>query len=181
MKALIDEVIELLPQLVTPPEEPLPPPPATNEQIDRFERQFHLRVPDELRQWLLVTNGPCVGPGGVFGIETKRAHLDIGRCLASHPVWIAKGWIPIAGDGCGNYYLAVTRQDFGEGEPVIFIDTMEGDDCATYVVASSILKFLRFLFLYDLGRSGWPFRKAEVIASDPAIESFVGVPMPWEA
>ena len=71
MNQLMTEVIELLQQVRGPPGEAIPGP-VGEDQISRFEDRTGLILPPGLRSWLLVSNGPCVGPGGLKGIDTAR-------------------------------------------------------------------------------------------------------------
>lgn len=174
------EVLGLLAKVPAPPNEDTPPG-ATESDIAGFEERIGLRVPTKLRAWLLASNGPCVGPGGVFGIEPRREALDIERLMALRPIWHEKGWIPVAGDGCGNYYVVPCRGEFGEGEPVMFIDTMEDDSVPAYIAASDMWRFLRFLFKKELNESKWPYDRDEVLKADPDIVTFRDVPLPWNA
>ena len=174
------EVLALLARVPAPPDEETPAG-ATEQQVAEFEKRTGVTIPAKLRSWLLACNGPCVGPGGVFGIKPKRADLDIEQVLSLFPKWREKGWIPVAGDGCGNYYVVATKREFGDGEPVLFIDTMEQDSVPAYIVASDVWRFLWFLFNDELGESKWPFNRDEVTTSDPDILSFHDVDLPWTA
>jgi len=127
----------------------------------------------------MISNGPCVGPGGLFGIGPARTDLDIETCLDLFPAWKKKKWIPIAGDGCGNYYIVPTQQEFGPGNPVLFIDTIWSTESAQFVVASGIGYFLLFLLEKELGKTGWPFDEQHVALLDPGIKLTCGVALPW--
>jgi SMI1 / KNR4 family (SUKH-1) len=176
--------------------------------IVEFEERTGVAVPPHLRSWLRVSNGPCVGAGGAYGIRPDCPFLDIEDSLRLHPAWLRLGWIPIANDGCGNEYCVVTKNDFGQGEPVIFVDAMNGEDKPTYVVASDTWQFLRSYLIefnnemgdYRAGRfateelqnrpvaelasearSRWPFNKEIVVRDDPDILKFSAATLPWEA
>jgi len=172
-----EEVRALCSQAVWPPEEPSVPS-ATNEEIVDAEASLRMSFPPELREFLLFLNGPCIGPGGIFGISTKREYLDIRRILERHPVWKDRGWIPVAGDGCGNYYVAVKD---AEGFPVCFIDTIQDELSLAYVVASDVWMFVWFLLGAELRKNGWPFDRGYLMAHDPAIAGCTVAPMPWDA
>ena len=94
-------------------------------------------------------------------------------------MWKSKKWIPIAGDGCGNYYLLATSHEYGRGRPVFFVDTHEDPNEPSYLVASDLWHFMSFLLRKELGESAWPFRKEFVVEEDPAIESYHGLRYPW--
>lgn len=173
------EVLEMLMRLPAPPSE-LIPPGASAPQISACETRLGWKFPAKLRAWLLTCNGPCVGPGGVFGIAPLRKDLDIEGVLQLYPAWLTKGWIPIAGDGCGNYYVVAGRTESGGGEPVIFVDTANDDMAPAYIVGSDTWKFLRFLFKKELKESKWPFDREEVERADPEILAFHDLPLPWD-
>jgi hypothetical protein len=72
-----EEVMRLAVLVPGPPGEPLPPG-LTEAEIEDFARRTGLPIPPDLGEWLRFTNGPCIGPGGLFGIRPRRGHLDIG-------------------------------------------------------------------------------------------------------
>ncbi len=172
----LDEIASLLQRVPRAPEEDLPPGAAPALVAD-FERRLPGRIPAELRQLILLTNGPCVGPGGLFGIKTANDSLDLEEVYSLHPTWAAHSWFPIAGDGCGNYYVAAKC---GDRWPVVFVDTAEDPSAVAYVVASGVLRFVAFLLQKELGTEGWPFRRDYVVGSDPDIlEMSRCFPLPW--
>jgi hypothetical protein len=65
-------------------------------------------LPDDLVAWLHVCKGEMIGPGGVFGARPDCESVDMAAVLALYPAWRARGWLPVAGDGCGDYYVLVT-------------------------------------------------------------------------
>jgi len=172
------DAVALLKQLKLPPGDRLPEG-ATESQIRDFESRTGLRIPARMRAWLKTSNGPCVGAGGVFGIQPQRNYLDIEYVMKLNPSWKNLGWIPIAEDGFGNHYCVVTRDEFGVGEPVIFIESLNGETVPTYIVASDTWHFLRFYFKRELEQTHWPFDRDEVLDDDPEIIRFHGVRLPW--
>ncbi len=181
-----EAVKDLLTKVPRPPEEDLPEG-VGDADIEAFAERTGITLPRSLAAWLKTSNGPCVGPGGIFGIRPAREDLDIEFRLGLHPRWRERAWIPVAGDGCGNCYVLATAQEFGPGWPILFVDIKESPDRPAYIVASDIWHFLAFLledeFLHAKGihDTPWPFDRAEVTRRDPGIESFKGVAMPWDA
>jgi hypothetical protein len=171
-------ISELLTKVRRPPGETLPRG-VSEGDLEEFSDRTGIPLPNDLRKWLMLTNGPCVGPGGLFGIRPIREFLDIETCLGLYPQWKEKQRIPIAGDGCGNYYVMPTQDEYGKGFPVLFFDTIESLDVPAYIVASDLSHFLVFLLEKELGSKGWPFDEKEVAQKDPRITEFVGVPLPW--
>ncbi|MDT8306179.1 MAG: SMI1/KNR4 family protein [Anaerolineae bacterium] len=172
-------VRELLGTLPHPPELGVPPG-ITDGQIDGFVRRTGIPVPDQLREWLNIANGPYIGSRATLGIRTADKYRDIEALLQIAPAWKSKAWIPIASDGCGNYYILPTQQEYGEGYPVVFVEVIEKVDEAAYIVASDIAHFLAFLMEDELKLSDkWPFEKAYVTNRDPEIVKFHNVALPW--
>jgi hypothetical protein len=173
-----DGAMELLAALPLPPGEKLPGG-ASRSTIAEAEQRLGVAFPAAFRQWLTLCNGPCVGPGGVFGVETEKDFLDVEHVSGWFPRWRAKGWIPIAGDGSGNYYILI---QFEDKSPVCFVDTSMDSEAIAFVVASDLARFLIALFGKEAGHdTGWPFDREAVVAKDPSIENFRGrLPLPWE-
>jgi len=160
-----------------PPEEPTVDG-ATEEQIKSAEDTLGIIMPREFRCFLAFLNGPCIGPGGLFGVETRSPRSDIRAILGRYPEWKAEDWIPVAGDGCGNYYVLVATSE--NGQPVCFIDTMSSSRDLAYVVASNFWQFLRFLLGKELGEKRWPFDQDFVTSQDPAIRTSTVATLPWD-
>ena len=175
-----EEVRDLLTKVPAPPEDAIPHG-AADEHLAQFETTSGITIPNLLREWLTIANGPCVGPGGLVGINTKRDSQDAASILENYPEWQEKGWFPVAGDGCGSYYVVATRNDYGDGEPVLFIDVNEDSSQPAFLAASNTWAFIRFLLRKELNESRWPYSESEVVRDDPQITSFVGVSLPWEA
>ena len=174
------KIRSLLMAVPRPPEDAIPNG-VSESDLREFTDRTDIPLPGSIRDWLKMSNGPCVGPGGIFGIRPARKGLDIERFIDIFPTWKTKKWIPVAGDGCGNYYVVPTQQEFGTACPVLFIDTSESSELPAYVVASDIEHFLVFLLEREMGKDGWPFNKNFVVHSDPAISEIRGVKLPWMA
>lgn len=152
---------------------------ASDEQIESAEARNGTRFPSKFRDFLGYLNGPRIGPGGILGVSREGPELDVCQLLDSYPAWKSLGWIPVAGDGCGNYYVLATR---GSAEPPVgFVDTTASPNEIAYVVASDFWHFLDFLLRKDLRLTGWPFAIDDVIDSDPSIIGCKIAPLPWES
>jgi hypothetical protein len=156
--------------------------PGTDDSaIFEFTDRTGVTVPDDLAAWLKRTNGNPLGPGGLFGIATHRKALDVELRYCTFPKWRDCGWIPVAGDGCGNYYMLATQHEFGFGYPVFFVDVIADSETPAYIVASAIGPFLRFILEQELREDRlWPFNRGFVLDRDPEIEEF-GIPLPWDS
>ena len=75
-------------------------------------------LPPALEGWLSVCRGAAIGPGGVFGQRPDRPGLDMVRIRNLFAEWQPLGWLPVAGDGCGNYYVLVEDGTVGFVEPM---------------------------------------------------------------
>lgn len=173
----LDDVVAIFPELETPPGESIPPG-LDEAEIQGVESRIGFKLPSSFRRWLMTTNGPCVGPGGIVGINTARELQNLESIYELYPNWKSNQWVPVAGDGTGNYY--VLAQPEYDVEPVVFVDVTENADQPAFIVASSLWHFLNFLFRKDLGKSRWPFDKTEVLDCDAKILETEFV-LPWNA
>ncbi len=176
---------ELLAKAVLPRGKPAPTGISADE-LKAFSKRTGIQVPRPLAEWLEIANGACVSAGGLFGIYTKRKHVLTGieEIYDLHPEWKQRGWIPLASDGCGNYYIMPTAQEFGRGWPVFLFDMAEAPEGSRYIVASNIWKFLLWyleMSISDEYLSGWLFDRDQATQRDPDLETFEGLAMPWDA
>lgn len=152
------------------------PPGATDARIEAFAVLQQVAIPPEVRDWLGFSDGPRIGPGGVFGLE------DFAEVYGFLPGFKERLWLPLGTDGCGNYYVLALDSADRPLRPVYFIDPYNsGYDAPTYAVASGFWRFLRFLFRGELGERGWPFDAAHVLAADPELAGLKSAPLPWDA
>jgi cell wall assembly regulator SMI1 len=155
---------------------------ATDKQFDQLRQAIGFEPPADLVDWLRVCNGVIAGPGGLYGASPPEDFLDIAGLLQLFPHWRDNRWIPVAGDGNGNHYVLDAGRQHLDRDAVYFVDVMEDPDELSYVVGSSLARFLRFLLLSDLGDRRWPFDEAYVSAEDPAILAVEpDTLLPWNA
>lgn len=171
-----EEVCRLLPRVPRAPERPFPGG-ASDQELADLERRLNVALPEDLAHWLRMCRGEPIGPGGVFGACPDDEADDIVARLAPYPRWRANGWLPVAGDGCGNCYVLLTS-DVLAGF-VGFVDVMADPDFLDCVVASDLWRFLAFLFTRELGESGWPHDPVEVLAKDPGLARATAELLPW--
>lgn len=174
---LDEKTLQLLARLPTPAEEGSPAG-ASDEDLVSAEHQLGIRIPAEMAALLRHSNGPCVGAGGLVGVATKRKSQDLVQILRMHPTWLAKQWLPVAGDGFGNFFVLVSSPELNP-LPVCFVDSTIADDVLAYVVASNLGSFLRFYLEEALGESRWPFSAAYVLERDPALAKAIVASLPW--
>jgi hypothetical protein len=106
------------------------------------------RLRPELRTWLSICGGAAIGPGGVFGQRPDRPHLDMVKIREMHPQWRVLGWLPVASDGCGNYYV------LAEDGTVGFVDPKNDPGKINRHAASNVLSFMTDLLTADQAANG---------------------------
>ncbi|WP_435020921.1 SMI1/KNR4 family protein [Tundrisphaera sp. TA3] len=170
-----DEVIRLAGIVPREPGTSLPHG-ARYGQIAAFSLLHGVEIPPEVESWLLFTDGPRIGFGGVYGLRDFKETYEI------HPGFKERNWLPLGTDGCGDYYVLALDSIDKPLRPVYFIDPYaSGYDTPTYAVASGFWQFLRFMFRHELGERGWPFDRAYVLAADPEFAGVRSAPLPWVA
>jgi cell wall assembly regulator SMI1 len=137
------DVLRLLPETRRAPDQPYPGG-ADDQELADLERRLGVPLPEVLADWLRVCKGEAIGPGGVFG---SRKDHDIAAYLALFPRWRGLGWLPIAGDGCGNYYVLLTKGQLA-GQ-VAFVDTISDPDNIDFIVGESLWTFLRSFLIRE--------------------------------
>jgi hypothetical protein len=153
------------------------PPGVSDSQIEGFALVQGVSIPPEVREWLRFTDGPRIGPGGVYGLR------DFEETYKFLPEFKDKRWLPLGTDGCGDYYVLALDSADEPLRPVYFIDPYQDGEYGvpTYAVASEFWRFLWFLFQGESGERRWPFDEEFVLAKDPALKNVKSAPMPWVA
>lgn len=156
------------------------------EALDDFETKAGLRIPEQLREWLMFTDGTDFESIRMISVLTRPQDMSILQYLQEYPIWKAKGWIPFATDGCGSCYVVATKVASGPPHPVGFIDHEEDMDRITYAVASDLWHFLegsfrKTLFFDEARAKGlswddeewpdfwWPFERRKMLKFDPEL------------
>jgi SMI1/KNR4 family protein SUKH-1 len=151
---------------------------ASEEELNDFEARTVLPIAVQLRAWLVEVNGAMIGPGGLLGVRGPRDFLSIDNCLRMYPEWRELGWVPIASDGTGNYWVTLPGPDGSDGW-VAFIDTHLDPEAINDYAASTVFRFLGFLLESELGNRGWPGNRKYVLARDPGLSSVPDSLVPW--
>ena len=133
---LQDEVCRLANVVPREPGTSLPPGVSSSE-IEGFCLVQNISIPSEVRAWLQFTDGPRIGPGGIFGLQ------DFKKIYSFIPEFMVRRWLPLGTDGCGGYYVLALNSWDKPLSPVYFIDPCEsgGYDVPTYAVASGFWQF----------------------------------------
>jgi len=147
---------------------------ASEADLTGLGKHLGFPVPNELADWLRVCRGSTAGPGGLFGVGNAADGLNMNSHLRWFPGWLDRGWIPVAGDGTGNYYILDALE---RGHPVGFVEPSETVSEVQYFVASGLEVFLRELLVHEISRNRWPFDRDYVGRVDPAL--LVLEPLPW--
>ena len=160
--------------------------PASRDEILSFEQQHGLNLPDELKSWFSCCNGARVNPGGLYPLFAPQPELSLDWYLKNYPEWKARGWFPVASDGCGDLYIVAAGIRIGSvnTHPVCFLDQSDFEQ-PKYAVASGLWKFLYFLMKSEIShqqgqQAAWPFSRDAVLGFDPALAECSEVPLPWE-
>jgi hypothetical protein len=198
------DVLRLLEDVRRPADPPLPPG-ASDTQIERLASLLGFAVPSTLADWLATCNGPRRTSQVLFGFETPSPFLDLAHKLELFPTWRPRRWVPVAGDGCGNYYVLDASREHLAADGVFFIETIHDPNSLAYIVASDVWHFLRFLLeeelrdderfddeffrlqerdwrrAYDeaLARVSWPWEESYVLAHDPVLGDAPDRLLPW--
>lgn len=153
---------------------------AAKDEIDELS-EYYVDVPGELEEWLSLCNAPVAGE--IFlGVKPVPPFRLIESVYETLPDWEDYEWIPVANDGCGNYYVMDASEKIGATHPVYFIDHEVTYDRPCYIVASGLWAFVRFALEKELTKDRrFPFDKSYVLEKDPNLKSYKGdVPFPWQ-
>lgn len=116
---------------------------ASEEQLTALRTRLGRDLPTRLADLLAVCNGAHIGPGGLFGQRPEEPYLDLPSYLELFPGWTAHGWIPVAGDGCGNYYVLLADGSVG------FVDTMRDPEALDDTRQPDLFAFIEYILVDD--------------------------------
>jgi hypothetical protein len=173
----IDELLALARRCPAPPGEVFAG--ATEQEIAGAETMAGRSFPSGLRGWLGVVNGAMIGPGGIFGVRDANEFLSIDRYFKMFPEWRDSGWIPVASDGVGNYWVSVPEGPDGSRDWIAFVDVRPDPVSVDRYFSSSFLIFLRFLLEAELGEKRWPTDREYTLERDPALSYAPKGQEPW--
>jgi len=127
----------------------------------------------ELEIWIMICRGPVLlrSPLVGFGWEnSKNEPFHYRDILDGYPEWATLKWVPIANDGCGNYYVFPLTESFQGLRPVFSVYVSEDTTKLAEVVASNLLIFVKRLIAAELYEEEEdPFTREAIIQHDPAV------------
>lgn len=155
---------------------------ATSDDLRVLREQLGFDLPEQLVDWLMVCNGSLAGPGGLFGANQQNDFLDIAGRM--YDGWHGRRWIPVAGDGCGDFYVLDASRTHLPTGGIFFVDQSDYD-ALCYLLATNLEVFFRQLLLDDRDPgegNGWPFDSKRTLAADPRlVEVQPQRLLPWRA
>ena len=171
-----NQLLSLLNQLEHP--EGQPPQGLSDQELAVLAIRLRIDMPEDLKQLLRLTNAPVIGGQTLLGVCTQSSR-SIEATYQLLPEWHNLGWLPIGADGCGNYYVLLSKGQWGAQMPVAFIEATTAPYEIAYIVASDIEHFVRFLVLTELKLANWPFDRHYVLTQDPKLMEFSHLRLPW--
>lgn len=160
---------------------------ASADEIHLLGKALSFELPRELALWLSLCRG-CELPSFTFP-TLLGTHRD--NCItdAMYPEWRERGWIPLIGDGCGNYYNVIADRS---PAPIAFIEGSAPTDL-NYLAASSLFRFLSFVVdeleaenpdpspdADDVYMSVW-FDRDSLLKADPDSAAITDIPRAWNS
>jgi hypothetical protein len=153
---------------------------VTEKDFRAFRSRTGIELPDDVKQWLKITNGAPQFFG--IGEAPKASNMeDLWRlCPRLQDI----GWIPVGEDGSGNYFVRLMPES-GDRGGVFFVEANKPHQLE-YAVASDTLHFalfyLRHLEVCESRKmTEWPHDKSFVLSQDPELAQVVGAPFYWDA
>jgi cell wall assembly regulator SMI1 len=182
-----EQVLEMMKRVRPLTSEPIVLKPADPADLILIEKKHDVRLPGEMKEWFSLCDGADINPGGLCRLfDDRPGFTSIDWWMANQPEWRQSGWLPIASDGCGDYYVVLSQMRVGPmgTSPVAFIDQSDYRKL-DYVTASGLWKFFWFLFerellFQDNRETYWPFDKEKVLRIDPALAECDGLIKPWD-
>jgi hypothetical protein len=163
------------------------------EGILALEGRLAGMLPPELMEWLPRAGSAAPDDAGsVESFNTFEMMMDFFRTSLLERIsppaivegvrkwmedWLERRWLPIAGDGCGDYILLVEHSP--GRRIVVFWDQSNGYDEYDYVYASNLWHFLAGALKEP--HEDWPFKREATLAFDPGMGELKGVRFGWDS
>lgn len=173
-KPTIKEILQILNESKDPDGDPIKIRGNSPDIIKSASEQVGLVFPPDIQEWFSYTSGP-----EVRGMDFYSLDYIVQKVQFFHEYKEAL-FLPIAGDSCGNDYVAALKGN-PKNPPIVFVEGILGRNKPQYIASSSFYVFVKHALERSLAYedSLWPFDKAFVLQNDPLITSF-GYRLPWE-
>lgn len=164
---------------------------ATEVDLKEFTSRTGVDFPDDVKEWLRITNGPS----GFYGVGSAQKGSNMEELWELRPDLRQPGWIPVGTDDFGNFYVRVVPESGGRGG-VFYVEATSTDELA-YAAASDTLHFAQFSLEERLHVTpefssmeeaiksgklyGWPRDKSFVLSKDPDLAHVEGGPFFWDS
>lgn len=148
----------------------------TEEELAAFTSRTGIKLPEDVKQWLRITNGAS----GFYGIGSAQQGANMERLWELRPV-LRQRWIPVGSDDFGNFYVRVVPESGGRGG-VFYVEATSTDELE-YAAASDTVHFALFSLEQRLeGHEtyGWPRDKSFVLSKDPDLAHVEGARFFWD-
>lgn len=146
--------------------------------IAEFAMQTGIAPAQSWLDWLSVANGADLSSADYWlshctGLTRYPTRLPDARWhLARYPEWRSRGWIPIADDGCGDYFLLGQPFQGGPSDAVMFWDQATPAEAGIdYVISSDLWTFIVGVLELRGGPTNWPFNDTHLLEFDPQMRS----------
>jgi len=139
------------------------------DELNLVLHSYNLQPNEDLLEYFGSINGVIIGLGALLGIKRDLPFLSVEFYKNLNSFILTEKILPIATDGTGNIYVIVLdKSDIRYGS-VYFIDLHTTPFCLEYVVASSLVKFLKFILKFYRGEAvnKWPYSKQFMEELDP--------------
>jgi hypothetical protein len=152
---------------------------VTERQLRAFRSRTGVELPDDVREWLRITNGAS----GFFGIGSAPKGSNVEEIWRLTPEWRENRWIPVGRDDFGNFFVRVVPES-GKRGGVFLVEATISDELV-YAAASDTLHFAWFDLRHSEAlqthkTSGWPQDESFVLSQDPELAHVEGAPFYWE-
>lgn len=140
--------------------------PASPADISSLAAALGHPLPHQLAQWLTLCRGGYLEAHSVTNLLTPQQMLR-DREDVINDYNKPRSWLPIADDGCGDFYCLICPPDPRAIAPVVFLDHEDG---TTYLCGSSFFKFLEITLVHeprDAGEDSPIFDERMFFAIDP--------------
>lgn len=151
---------------------------ASDSEICTLEERLGFALPEALDAWLRVCRGVSFDFLACLYGTDERDHLAIWQHMPED--WPNPHWIPIAGDGCGNYYCLLPPTSDAPRGAVGFVEGI-GPESIDYVVASGLYEFLYSYIVAGDASTDWIDDKELLAQRDPALFKITTWPFIWTA